>query len=297
MAMFQEHTLTPLTVEGTIWPYIPAYGTPPHYHPQLEFLVMLRGHARARIGQAIYPVHARQLVWHLPGIEHELLEASSDCDYRVVQIEPDLCAEVVPRASGLSAREQRLDFTSNRFASWARELGFLISGRPVIELKRADLDCIRDHCDLTCDDAQMSPGRAARSLRGALETAWRATRDDHDDRRPNSVVELACCLLLERPALERSEVAHVLGVSESYLSRRFQAELGVSFLEQRSRLRVGHFVSQVAREQRSCLEAALLAGFGSYSQLHRVFAQLVHVSPKAYFISDYRNQRSRQTTI
>jgi AraC-like DNA-binding protein len=44
------------------------------------------------------------------------------------------------------------------------------------------------------------------------------------------------------------------------------------------------------------LEAALLAGFGSYSQLHRVFGQLVHVSPKAYFLGDTRNQRSRQKT-
>jgi len=294
--MFQEHTLTPLTVEGTIWPYIPAYGTPPHFHPQLEFVIMLRGRARARIGQATYAVHEGQLVWHLPGIEHELLEASSDCDYRVVQIEPDLCTEVVPRARNGAAREQPQG-SANCFASWARELGFLVSGRPVIELKRADRDLILEHCEVTCDNDKMSPTHAARSLRGGFEAAWRATRDDHDDLRPNSVVELACCLLLEQPALERSEVARVLGVSESYLSRRFQAELGVSFLEQRSRLRVGHFVSQVAREQRSCLEAALRAGFGSYSQLHRVFAQLVHVSPKTYFMSDYRNHRSRQKAI
>lgn len=297
MAMFQEHTLTPLTVEGTIWPYIPVYGTPPHYHPQLEFLIMLRGHARARIGQASYAVHERQLVWHLPGIEHELVDASSDCDYRVVQIEPDLCTEVAPRARRGAAFEHGASLTTNSFASWARELGLLVSGRPVVELKRADLDRILEHCDLTCVEEQMSPARAARSLRHGLEAAWRATQDDHDDRRPNSVVELACCLLLERPTLERSEIAQVLGVSESYLSRRFQAELGVSFVEQRSRLRVGHFVSRVAREQRSCLEAALLAGFGSYSQLHRVFAQLVQVSPKTYFSGDYRNQRSRQNAI
>lgn len=294
-AMFQEHTLTPLTVEGTIWPYIPAYGTPPHYHPQLEFVVMLRGRARARIGQATYAVHAGQLVWHLPGIEHELLDVSSDADFRVVQIEPDLCTEVVP-----PARRGALELkgtSANCFSSWSRELGWLVSGRPVVELKRADMDRILEHCDTTCIDASMSQPQAARRLRGGLEAAWRATRDDHDDLRPNSVVELACCLLLEQPSLERSAVSRALGVSESYLSRRFQAELGVSFLEQRSRLRVAHFVSHVSREGKSCLEAALLAGFGSYSQLHRVFAQLVDVSPKGYFVGEYRNQRSRQSSI
>ncbi len=294
--MFQEHTLLPATAEGTIWPYIAKYSTPLHFHPQVEFLVLLRGRARARVGQSTYAVHAGQLVWHLPGIEHELSDISSDCDFRVVQVEPDLCAEVGRRIRGLpSARHWERE--SNCFASWARELGWLVSGRPVVELKRADLARIREHCELTCADERLSAAQAAVNLRGALECAWRATRDDHDGLRPNSIVELACCLLLEQPALERSAVCRALHVSESYLSRRFQAELGVSFVAQRSRLRVSHFVSQVTRGRRNCLEAAQLAGFGSYSQLHRVFAQLVQVSPRAYFVAECRNLRSRQNRI
>jgi AraC-like DNA-binding protein/quercetin dioxygenase-like cupin family protein len=295
-AMFQEHTLKPTTQEGTIWPYIPIYGTPLHFHPQVEFLVMLRGSARARIGHSLHEVSAGQLVWQLPGIEHELLEISSDCDYRVVQVEPDVCAEVGQLFRN-DARARPSGAGPNDFSSWSRELGWLVSGRPVVELKRSDLDRIRDHCELTCDDDRISPAQSAAAIRGALAGAWRATRDDHDDLRPNSLVELACCLLLEQPSLERSAVCRALDVSESYLSRRFQAELGVSFLEQRSRLRVAHFVSHVTREGRSYLDAALRAGFGSYSQLHRVFAQLVQVSPKHYFAGDCRNLRSRQNRI
>jgi AraC-like DNA-binding protein len=155
------------------------------------------------------------------------------------------------------------------------------------------LDRILEHCEITCADPRISPEQSRRGIRGALANAWRATRDDHDDLRPNSLVELACCLLLEQPALERSSVCRALDVSESYLSRRFQTELGTSFLEQRARLRVAHFVSHVSRERRSYLDAALRAGFGSYSQLHRVFGQLVDISPKAYFAGDVRNRRSR----
>ena len=294
MAMFQEHTLQPATVEGTIWPYIPLNDTPLHFHPQLEFLVMLRGSARARIGHSMHAVHAGQLIWHLPGIEHELVEVSSECDYRVVQVEPDLCAEVGRLFRSGAGRERAPSAVANCFSSWARELGWLASGRPVVELKRSDLDRILEDCDVTCAHGELSAQQSGARLRGALESAWRATRDDHDELRPNSVVELACCLLLEQPGLERPAVARALDVSESYLSRRFQAELGVSFLEQRSRLRVAHFVSQVSRERQNCLQAALLAGFGSYSQLHRVFAQVVQVSPRAYFLGEYRNRRSRQ---
>jgi AraC-like DNA-binding protein len=298
VAMFQEHTLRATTVDGTIWPYLPQYSTPAHFHPQLEFLVLTRGRARARIGRSTYAVHAGQLVWHLPGIEHELLDVSSDCDYRVVQVEPDLCSEIGQRVRrGAGSHRALGGGTTNWFSSWARELGWLVSGRPVIELKRADLDRILEECALTCADDSLSAPQAALRLRGGLESAWRATVADHDDLKPNSIVELACCLLLEQPSLERSAVSRMLGVSESYLSRRFQAELGVSFLEQRSRLRVTHFVSHVTRERRSCLEAALLAGFGSYSQLHRVFAQLVHESPRNYFMGDCRNLRSRQNKI
>ena len=293
--MFQEHTLTEVTKDGTIWPYIPIYGTPLHFHPQVEFLVMLRGSAQARIGHSIHTVNAGQLVWQLPGIEHELLDISADCDFRVVQVEPDVCAEVGQLFRNDSA--QRGAAASNGFSSWSRELGWLVSGRPVVELKRADLDKIRDHCELTCADERISPAQSAAAIRGALEKAWRATRDDHNDLRANSLVELACCLLLEQPALERGEVCRALDVSESYLSRRFQAELGVSFLEQRARLRVAHFVSHVTRGERGYLDAALRAGFGSYTQLHRVFGQLVQVSPKAYFGGECRNQRSRQNKI
>ena len=290
--MFQEHTLGPTTVEGTIWPYIPQYGTPLHFHPQVEFLVMLRGHARARIGHAVHEVYAGQLVWQLPGIEHELTDISAGCDFRVVQVEPDLCAEVGGRViGGVRAPTP----AANSFSSWARALGWLVAGRPVVELKRSDLDRIRDYCELTCADERSTAEQSAARLRGSFESAWRATRDDHDDLKPNSIVQLACCMLLEDPALERAAVSRALGVSESYLSRRFRAELGVSFLEQRSRLRVTHFATQVARARRSCLDAALLAGFGSYSQLHRVFAQVVRLSPRAYFIGDSRNRRSRQS--
>jgi AraC-like DNA-binding protein len=132
-------------------------------------------------------------------------------------------------------------------------------------------------------------------LRRALSHAWQATRTDHDDRRANSLVELACCLLLEDPSLDRPAICRTLDVSEGYLSRRFRAELGVSFLEQRARLRTVRFVTHVTREGRSCLEAALLAGFGSYSQLHRVFVQKIGMNPRTYLSREMRNRRGRVT--
>jgi AraC-like DNA-binding protein len=134
-------------------------------------------------------------------------------------------------------------------------------------------------------------------LRSTLAIAWAATQRDHDDRRPLSVVEQASCLLLQDPSLERSSVCRRLDVSEGYLSRRFQSELGLQFLEQRARLRVVRFVTEVSRAGQNYLSAALAAGFGSYSQLHRVFSAVVGLSPSAYFTSTARNDRANWRSL
>ena len=105
-------------------------------------------------------------------------------------------------------------------------------------------------------------------------------------------MELASCLLFVDPGLERSAVCRALDVSEGYLSRRFQSELGLSFSEQRARTRVATFVTQVNREGSNCLRAAHESGFNSYSQLHRVFGQVVGINPKAYFRPETRNARA-----
>jgi AraC-like DNA-binding protein len=288
-AIFQEHVLLPETVDGAVWPYSLPDRKPAHFHGQLEFVVVLRGSAQERIGNQIYPVHAGQLIWHLPGVEHVMVQASRDLDLRVVHVEPDLAVELAPRFRNSSARLSD-DSQRHAFSGWVRDLGWLAAGRPVVELTTRHRDEILDECDATSiDDPQPAqfPGR----LRRALEKAWLAARADHDYGRSNSLVELACCLLLDEPSLDRPAICRALDVSEGHLSRRFQAELGLSFLEQRARLRVVRFISHVVRDHKSLLEAALLAGFGSYSQLYRVFVRVIGMRPSQYFSAETRNRR------
>lgn len=274
-ALFQEHFLLPATRDGAIWPFSREYSKPPHFHNQLELLLILRRHGVVRIGRSRYPVHAGQLVWHLPGVEHALLESSADCDLRVVMFEPDLPAKI----------------------AGPRQFGALAAGRPVVELTRSDFDRLHEQCDATCALELTTRAETTARLRQILSIAWAATLANHDDRRALSLVELASCLLLEDPSLERSRVCRALDVSEGYLSRRFQSELGLSFLEQRARLRVASFVTQVNRANCTYLEAALASGFGSYSQLHRVFSAVVGLSPNRYFTLDTRNERANWRTL
>lgn len=288
VAIFQEHLLLPTTVNGAIWGFDPRYWRPAHFHAQAEFLFVRRGRATERVGHAIRTVHAGQLIWHLPGVEHQLIDASRDCDFTVVQAEPDRCAALMGNFGSLTRQAP----TTSTFMGWVSLLGRLTAGRPVVELKREDQDLLLEACSVTCASETLQPEQSARRLHEALACAWRATQTDHDDLRPSSLVELACCLLLEDPGLDRSGVCRALDVSESYLSRRFQLELGLTFVEQRTRLRLARFSTHVARDGRDYLASALDAGFGSYSQLHRVFVELLGTSPREYFARGGRNKRA-----
>lgn len=262
-ALFQEHYLLPSTQDGAIWPLARDYLKPRHFHSQLEFLLLVRGTASVRVGRSLHVVHQGQLVWQLPGVEHAVYETSSDCELRVVQVEPDLCASVARQVEGPASFDTGTTPGFASFSGWARELGMLACGRPVVELSERDRDRLLEQCDTTCADSSMTPGEVPTRLRQALSVAWSATLSDHDSRRPLSLAELASCLLFDDPSLERSAVCRALDVSEGYLSRRFQRELGISFAEQRARMRIARFVTHVSRDRQNYLAAALAAGFGS----------------------------------
>ena len=110
----------------------------------------------------------------------------------------------------------------------------------------------------------------------------KATLPNVDERHAPSVAELACCLLLASPALDRTAVAGELGVSEGFLSRSFHRELGVTLVEHRVRTRVSHLLTLIRRGEPNLLRAALVAGFGSYSQFHRVFTRVAGQRPSEY---------------
>lgn len=265
--LLQEHPLDAGTADGAIWRHSPEHPKPHHFHGQAELILVQRGVVYERVGTQTHAAHAGQLLWHLPGRPHRNVGGSSDLDLRVVHVEPDLVPDL-------------------------RELGDLVAGRPVVELRRKDFDALRERCERT-SDADAGLADRTPELRAAVKIAYDATRSDHEFSRTTSLVELACNLLWADPALDRPSLCRALDVSGAYLSRRFQAELGTTLQEQRTRIRVARFTTSVVREERTLLDAALRAGFGSYSQLHRVFVALAGAAPRAYFQRGGRNRRAR----
>jgi AraC-like DNA-binding protein len=77
------------------------------------------------------------------------------------------------------------------------------------------------------------------------------------------------------------ELGRACGVSPSHLSRLFGREIGVSLSRYRNSIRLGRFLDLFAASPRpTLLEAALGAGFGSYSRFHKVFVEAYGGHPR-----------------
>jgi AraC-like DNA-binding protein len=100
-------------------------------------------------------------------------------------------------------------------------------------------------------------------------------------RRTSPLVAAVVQALARAPTLSGATLAQQHGISVSRLARAFKAEMGISIVEHRNRLRLQRFF-QLVETGRGLLPSALAAGFGSYAQFHRVFRAQHKSSPGAY---------------
>ncbi len=82
----------------------------------------------------------------------------------------------------------------------------------------------------------------------------------------------------QETTLSLGQLAAGAGVTAPYLSHLLIEHTGRSFVEWRNRIRLERFMT-AWRPGANLLNTALEAGFGSYTQFHRVFSQLLGCSP------------------
>jgi AraC-like DNA-binding protein len=142
-----------------------------------------------------------------------------------------------------------------------------VSGAPVDPAKQAQAAIL---CSLL--GTLLDPIRSRRGL-GAIAP------EESSGRELTAAVGAA---LAKDPTRHAKDIAADLGVSLGRLARVFKAEMGMSLVEYRNRLRLDRFTTLLEGGRRSLLDAALEAGFGSYSQFHRVFRALRRATPREY---------------
>jgi AraC-like DNA-binding protein len=271
--------------EGAVWPFDRRYLRPRHFHGQLECLLVRRGSAKLHLATQTHVVRERQLCWILPGVPHVMGDFSPDFDMWVVELDTALVDECWATIAPAGPEQDHAPFES-----WSLALGERLAGRPAIDASEdvaEKLDQLAGGVWAATSPAEARSGLAALGLLGL-----KATLASVEIRRPLSVGQLVSCLLLASPTMDRRAVAAQLGVSQGFLSRTIRKDLGVTFVEHRARTRVAHFLALVQAERRNFLDAALAAGFGSYSQFHRTFSRVSGFRP-----SDYLGRGRRRSQL
>jgi len=238
----------------------------PHHHEELEVNLVLSGKASYLFGNRRVPLLASSMIWLFPKQEHVLIDWSHDFSMWVVVFKPGL----VKRRAGSGDRR------------------ILRSGDP------GDIFCRQidsRHVDLLNHVYEGAVGDDLEFLNAALDYAlvasWQAYQFSNEsiartDVHP-AVAKAARLLTNADSAIGLNALARDAGLSPARLSRLFKQQTGISLTAFRQRKCLERFLRLYRTGARyTLIEAALLAGFGSYPQFHRVFTQLMPMNPAAY---------------
>lgn len=240
-----------------------------HRHNELELNLALAGTATYLLNDRKYQLRTNTLLWLFPGQDHIFMDRSPDFEMWIVLFRPPL----IERAC--RSDEYRVLGESDPNGFYSRQLG------------HEEADDLSAHFERI---RRYEPDYALynAALGYALLLAWRMFQEAEQDAAGATLhpaVEGALRLIRKDPdSLTIPEIAWQVGLSQAHLSRIFRAQTGLSLIEFRNRVRVERFRRLYGRGNAiSMLQAALDSGFGSYPQFHRVFRQVVGVSPLEHY--------------
>lgn len=223
-----------------------------HYHSEIELNLVIAGRGAYFLDNATYELSPGSLVWMLPNQSHRLLPG------------PDLQMWIVTRAS------DRLD---RRFLDD-------VAGHANRVLARDDalaLDRLFTYISQDADEPRIYRGGIDYALRSALHTSMSGPEAAQAPLHP--AVLNALQLLRNTPDIaDAAELARHCGVTPAYLRELLARQTGRGFVEWRNRYRLERFQALYPGSG-DLLTAALEAGFGSYTQFHRVFSEIVGCTP------------------
>ncbi len=267
-----EKLQIPMGRAGWIRSYSPADGGQVHLHAhrELEVNLILKGQGSYLIQGGRYAIEPGSLLWLFPGQPHLLVEASPDFLMWVGVFRPRLVRNLTasaadPEIHTLQDQDPGEVYVRTLKADGFKFLDGLFKGL---------------HTVAPGDDAYFNHG-----LGYLLRSSWEAglkARPLISVARVHPAVERALHLLQQGDEGSLSELAARSGISYSRLCNLFTSQIGETLNQFRSRMRLRRFQDLAAAyPDRTLLDLALDAGFGSYAQCHRMVVRLTGEPPRA----------------
>ena len=270
-----------------------------HHHVELELNLVVRGTITYVVGKRRFTFQARTLLWLYPAQEHQLIDRSDDAQYYVAVFKPSLIArscrtiayEGLKRDKNAQGGVLNTVLEPQSFDLIRRTMDSLMEGS-------LDPDLLNQEggfgvgSDFTYEHAD--PDGLNAGLHHLLLQCWRSQRTGKVLGNPvalHPAVGRALKLLSESEWEEGlGQLAKACGVSEAYLSRTFRRQVGIPLSRYRNSLRLSRFWENYRQpEQKTLAEAVYAAGFGSYAQFYKVFAQAYGRGPRASLSQSAKN--------
>jgi len=262
----------------------------PHRHVELELNLVVNGTISYVVDGTRYSFSKGALLWLYPRQEHQLVDRTPDAAYYVAVFKPDLMERACRGAFYRGLKRQNspgpgvihCELTPQDFDTLRREMQAIVDDGLDADLlnREAGFGVSEDFSFRHNDPDWLNAG-----LRHILLSGWRLQQRPQGKSRAfplHAAVRQALRLLEEDPASATlGTLAARCGVSESFLSRAFSRELGVSFSRYRNSVRLSRFWEAYrAGSSETLLDAVLTAGFGSYAQFFRVFTEAYGIGPR-----------------
>jgi AraC-like DNA-binding protein/mannose-6-phosphate isomerase-like protein (cupin superfamily) len=251
-----------------VWKYSQAIGgrRPRHFHGEPEMNLIVRGSATFGIGDVVVETTAGELLTFPPGQDHALLEASPDLYLYAIGMDPAYSSEVLRAEAESVAVPLRVRLEAPEFVGLARRAEDVVD-RIGIEQRGAEL---WEHAYWL---ARRSFGAAGKATHVLTRRTLQILRDD--------------------PHLDLDRIARKLRTPASEVSRHFHRDASMTLVRYRSRLRLLRLIHLVDGGGHNLMTSAVEAGFGSYSQCHRIFRSELGCSPRQFFASGLRERMQR----
>lgn len=260
------------------------------HHVELEVNLVVQGTITYVMNGRRFTFSPRTLLWLFPQQEHQLVSRSDDARFYVAAFKPSLIRRSChdPAYEGLKRKPKDED---NILSTVLDPKAFDLLRNIMDSLMQGSLDS-----DVLNREAGFGPASDFRfehhnpdalnaGIRYLLLLCWDYQFKGSATRNAvalHPAVHRALKLLSEDNSQEDlGKLAKSCGVSKSYLSRTFHRQIGVALNQYRNALRLSRFFDEYRRpNQKTIAGAVYAAGFGSYAQFHKVFAQAYGRGPR-----------------
>ncbi|MGC4064163.1 MAG: AraC family transcriptional regulator [Polyangiaceae bacterium] len=198
-----------------------------------------------------------------PGQDHELLETSPDVYLFVLGVDPSLSLEVLRDEARHWAMPQRVRLSEHDFAAVVSRAEAVVERRGVESLS-AEL----------WEHAHWLRGRENAKSGPAMHVT----------------VRRALALIAEHPEWDSESIARRVRANAGEIGRYFHRDVGITLVKYRARVRLLRYIRLIDEERISLMDAAVRAGFGSYSQCHRIFQSELGCRPRDFFQLGFREK-------